>query len=64
LPQILGSVQSAHAAPGCHFAPRCTFQTPECATAPALAAIAPARAVRCLHPRFKLDERQWPNDAS
>lgn len=64
LPQIPGSVQSAQAAPGCRFAPRCAFQTPACANPPALAAIAPSRAVRCFHPRFKPDERQWPNEAS
>jgi peptide/nickel transport system ATP-binding protein len=64
LPQISGSVQSAYSAPGCRFAPRCAFQTPECAVLPALTGIAPRRAARCIHPRFNLDERQWPNDAS
>jgi peptide/nickel transport system ATP-binding protein len=64
LPQITGSVQSAHAAPGCRFAPRCAFSTSECAVFPELATVAPARAVRCIHSRFVGSQPQVSGEAS
>jgi len=46
---IPGSVAGAASAPGCRFAPRCTFQDPACAAErPALVAVAPGQASRCL----------------
>jgi peptide/nickel transport system ATP-binding protein len=50
LPQIPGSVQSAAAAPGCRFAPRCPRRRVGCDVFPELAAVAPGRAARCIDP--------------
>jgi len=40
--------------PGCRFAPRCQYATPECnETEPDLVDIAPNHQVRCIHPRHE-----------
>ncbi len=54
-PQVQGEPSNAiDLPPGCRFAPRCPFMTPECNQAePALEELAPDHFVRCIHPRFE-----------
>ncbi len=47
-------MSSVDVPPGCRFAPRCAFSTPECEVAePPLEEQLPGRAVRCVHPRLE-----------
>jgi peptide/nickel transport system ATP-binding protein len=47
-------MSSVDVPPGCRFAPRCAFVTPECEVAePPLEEQLPEREVRCLHPRLE-----------
>jgi oligopeptide/dipeptide ABC transporter ATP-binding protein len=58
-PQVQGEPSNAiDLPPGCRFAPRCPFMTPECNQGePALDELEPSHRVRCIHPQF---EPLWP----
>jgi peptide/nickel transport system ATP-binding protein len=61
LPQIPGSVQSASAAAGCRFAPRCRNRGARCDDVPPPLTAANGRQLRCFYP---LPETQFADAAS
>jgi peptide/nickel transport system ATP-binding protein len=61
LPQIPGSVQSASAAAGCRFAPRCSNRGARCDDVPPPMTAASGRHLRCFHP---LAEPQFADAAT
>lgn len=52
---VIGDIPNAiNIPPGCRFAPRCPFATPECVESePEMDELSPGQFVRCIHPRFE-----------